>query len=475
MDPDRLHAWMAEQRWYAGKGRTTAAVGIRSLATLREDAPTVRVDLVDVTYTDGGRDSYQVPLSLRSEPVEGMQHALVGQEPDGDGRWVYDALHDKEAAAAWLGALATEADVRPAAGGGSGLTFHREPDVELPDPSTPSIPIGAEQSNTSLVFGEAAVLKVFRRVAPGANPDIELHEALTAVGSPHIARPLGWVEGHWADPGHSGTLDGALAFLQEYLRLATDGWSAAVASVRDLLAEADLRADEVGGDFAAESHRLGAVTAEVHAALAQALPSRPATREDLTGAAEDMDARLEANTAAVPDLAPYADAIRDTYGAVRRLDPGTVGAPLQRIHGDYHLGQVLRTVSGWRVLDFEGEPARPLAERRALESTLRDVAGMLRSFDYASHHLLLERSGDPSLEPQLEYRATEWAERNRAAFCAGYVEAATTPDPLGPEALLRAYELDKAVYEVGYEAHNRPAWLRLPLESVRRLVGERTS
>ncbi len=87
MDPDRLHAWMAEQRWYAGKGRTTAAVGIRSLATLREDAPTVRVDLVDVTYTDGGRDSYQVPLSLRSEPVEGMQHALVGQEPDGGGRW----------------------------------------------------------------------------------------------------------------------------------------------------------------------------------------------------------------------------------------------------------------------------------------------------------------------------------------------------------------------------------------------------
>ncbi|MDQ3664443.1 MAG: phosphotransferase, partial [Actinomycetota bacterium] len=276
------------------------------------------------------------------------------------------------------------------------------------------------------------------------------------VGNPHIAQPLGWIEG---EVGGEVT---TLGLLQRFQRHATEGWAMATASVRDLFAEADLHADEVGGDFAAESERLGAATAEVHLALREALPSKTVGPDQLAGATRQLHERLDAALTVVPDLGSYAESLRVSYDAVGEL---SAPVPVQRVHGDYHLGQVLRTQTGWVLLDFEGEPARPLAERTTLMSPLRDVAGMLRSYDYAARHLLAERGGDA----QLAYRAAEWAERNRQAFCDGYARAAGA-DPRDEAVLLRAFELDKAVYEVVYEARNRPTWVQIPVGSIERLA-----
>jgi maltokinase len=196
--------------------------------------------------------------------------------------------------------------------------------------------------------------------------------------------------------------------------------------------------------------------------MSRVLPASVAGPEESLTTGKQLHDRLTAALLVVPDLAEHEDGIRSAYEAVvGRVDP----VPVQRIHGDFHLGQVLRTTEGWVLLDFEGEPARPLEERRALMSPLRDVAGMLRSFDYAARHLLAERPD----EPHLAYRATEWAERNRQAFCDGYATAAGW-DPRDEPELLRAFELDKAVYEVVYEARNRPSWLPVPLGSIARIL-----
>ena len=157
----------------------------------------------------------------------------------------------------------------------------------------------------------------------------------------------------------------------------------------------------------------------------------------------------------------YADKVGDAFSSMAKL---TEPVPAQRVHGDYHLGQVMRTQTGWVVLDFEGEPASPLAQRRARSSPLRDVAGMLRSFDYAARHQLLTHPDRENLDPV----ATEWVRRNTDAFCAGYAEAGGL-DPAANAVLLRAMLLDKAVYEVLYEARNRPNWMVIPLESLAEL------
>lgn len=440
-----LADWLADQRWFAGKGRGIDDVAIDADTVLHAAEPVVRHLIVAVRQgTDV--DRYQMLLGTRAELPDKLKHAGIGRLP-GDG-WAYDAVHDPEATGTLLAGLA--------AGARSGsLCFQRIPGATITT-GLHSLVLGAEQSNTSLVFGEAYVCKLFRRLAPGLNPDLELNAALAREGSGHIARPYGWLEGMVA--GEPTTL----AVLSRYLRTATDGWTLAATSVRDLYAEDGLRAADAGGDFAGEAERLGVATAQVHRDLARAFGSAELAVDEVRALADGMRERLAYAVEQVPELAPHAAALRTAYAELGRTD---TALGVQRVHGDFHLGQVVRTDQRWVILDFEGEPARPLAERRRPTSPMRDIAGMLRSFEYASRHQLV---GYPN-EKKLEGRARDWARRNRDAFCAGY-RAGGGLDPRTHAVALRAFEFDKAVYEVMYEARNRPTWLKIPLNSIANLA-----
>jgi maltokinase len=440
---DTLATWLVKQRWFAGKGRTVHDLAVLADTEIIPGDPGLRHLIVTVSH-GATSDSYQLYIGSRARLPARLRHVRIGTH---DGMQIYDGLHDAALTRILLDSIVADRSVGT-------LRFCRVPGAEI-EAGLDSLVLTGEQSNTSLVFGESAIFKVFRRVTAGPNPDLEVSLALAQLGSSHIAEPYGWVETR---------MDGAttvLAILSRYLRAASDGWSLAATSVRDLYATEGARAGEVGGDFAGEAERLGAATAQVHRDLAEAFGRSELAPEATRELAEQMFRRLDIAIAAVPELATCADKIGDAFSNLAKLiDP----VPAQRVHGDYHLGQVMRTQTGWIVLDFEGEPASPLAQRRARSSPLRDVAGMLRSFEYAARHQLLSRPDAAGLAPQ----ATEWVRRNSEAFCAGYA-AAGGLDPAQNWVLLRAMLLDKAVYEVIYEARNRPTWLSIPLESIAEL------
>lgn len=450
---DILAQWLPVQRWFGAMNHALTSVQVRNREVLHDSAG-LRVEhlLLAAELVGAPTQLFQVPLSFRAERrPELAASALNGHQPlDGAGGIAYDALRDPAALAVIADALAT----RRSAGA---LQFQTETGVELPT-GMAGRALSAEQSNSSVILGERLLLKVFRRVAPGLNLDLELHRALAAGGCPCIAPVRGWLE---------GTVDGeptTLAMAQDYAANSADGWQMALTSVRDLFAEADLHAEEVGTDFADEAHRIGAAVAQVHTTLAEELGTEQ--RDAANSPVEGMLARLASATAMIPALTAFTESAREIFLAAQQTSyPPTV----QRVHGDLHLGQLLRTPRHWLLIDFEGEPAKTLAERRRPDSVLRDVAGMLRSFDYAAFHQLHEVE-HPGPRTQLEFRARQWAQRNIAAFCSGYAEVTGT-DPREHRELLRAYELDKAVYEAVYEAQNRPSWLEIPLRAIRRLTG----
>jgi len=394
---------------------------------------------------------------LYTDPEHRLDHAFVGWWEDPDVGWVhaYDAVHDREAMAAYLRAFAYPPD--------GPVEFHRLPDTDV-DPTAPSTLFTGEQSNSSVAFGEHALLKLFRRVTPGTNPDIEIHRTLTLAGSDNVAALLGWISCEVSgSTGEGGVLQ--LAMLQQFLRTASDGWELALTSVRNLFAEADLYADEVGGDFAGEAQRLGEAVGHIHQLLAEHFPTAERTASDHAELAAAMARRLEAAVEVVPGLADHASALRDLFTAVGEIGSG----PIQRVHGDLHLGQTLRTSKGWKIVDFEGEPAKPLAERVLLDSPWRDVAGILRSFDYAPRVAAMTADvGGEDEREQRAFRAAEWSARNQAAFLDAYAGRDLTDDE---HTLLAAYVADKAVYECVYEARNRPSWLPIPMAALEALEG----
>ncbi|MGJ5753265.1 maltokinase [Streptomyces puniciscabiei] len=439
LDP-LLREWLPRQRWFAGKGRPVT--GFTPVAVTELLPPDGRLGLYHLLLrvhqpsalgaeTHPG-DCYQLLIGVREALPPRLAPALIGHVQDGPlaGRTVYEALYDPRPAEVLLEALRTRARI-------GGLCFERDPRQEIREGLVARL-MTAEQSNSSIVYGDTFILKLLRRVVPGVNPDLEIPLALAREGCPRVPAPTAWLHAELDEESY------VLAVLQPFVSGASDGWELA------------LRELAKGEDFAAEARALGRATAEVHTALAHALPTVTLGHVQLQSLADGMTERLQAAVQAVPSLRPYEDGLRSAYSALASLATEGRTWTAQRIHGDLHLGQCLRSPSGeWSLIDFEGEPARPPAERRMPQPPVRDIAGMLRSFDYAAH----------SVTPP----APDWARVCRSAYCSGYAEVAGR-DPRTDPVLLRAYETDKAVYETVYEARHRPDWLPVPLSAIRRLA-----
>ncbi|HEY8741448.1 MAG TPA: hypothetical protein VIN56_12755, partial [Candidatus Dormibacteraeota bacterium] len=390
---------------------------------------------------------------------------------------VYDALHGGAPSYALWQATAAGEDIPTE----QGRLICRNNGIQLEgDAGAASVrPLAREQSNSSLVRGDLEVMKCFRRLARGVSPELEMLEALAGAGFKHVAAPLGVLE---YDDGGDRVL---LAIMQPYLHNGTDGWTLALASLRDLYAHAEEMGSterrhalrvvrEQGASFEAESERLARVTAQMHLALSgqapgEALRPRPADRELLQRWAqemtEDLDQILARGGERLTELRAHRDQVARTFDSITRISDGGLAI---RYHGDYHLGQLLRTDGGWTVLDFEGEPARGATARRWRSSPLRDVAGMMRSYDYAAAVELRTwgEPGDADFERMLRY-GMAWAEVNREAFWDAYLDELGDSHiiPSGRDALVmrRVFETQKAVYEVGYELGHRPEWLEIPI------------
>lgn len=469
-----LPAFLPAQRWFGSKARAVADATSLDHTPLPGTAGVLA--LFRIRYEDGGQETYQVPIVADSR----------------DARFA-DAMDE----AAFCLALAEHIRLGGSLPGRHG-TFRFTPTEALAEilPETPAkaTRVRTEQSNTSVIFDRKAILKLFRKLTPGPNPDFEITDFLTRrTAFRGIARLAGSIA--YTGPEGDGT---TLAVLQEFVPNQGEAWSATLDRLKEYYAADQVFAGTLAAADAEEARGLGALTGRLHMALASALEDplmrpEPVEAADVAAWQGGMHASLDRvmgtlasaiDTLPTParetarqvlDLAPR---FHSELEAVQSLGEGVTKI---RIHGDYHLGQVLKTRDGFVILDFEGEPARPLEERRARQCALKDVAGMLRSFDYAAHTGLYAAMEAAPEEAGLADRLTPWAEHwlatVREAFLAGYLaetwEAGASFLPRGREALLttlRVFELDKAIYELDYEINNRPAWLRIPLEGLRRAV-----
>ncbi|MFI7482246.1 1,4-alpha-glucan branching protein GlgB [Kocuria sp. M1R5S2] len=495
---DLLRRWLPRQRWFpfpdGGAGATLRVVA--QLGLPQRDGVDARVLLVEAT--EGERSELlQVPLTFRAAPLEGAERFLVGELPappeeaEADtgatprraarflkeqaaragrvvahrtglplpgaedavaGPWVHDGVGDPVFAGAALALMEQDGTL---GSGPLGLTvtgahvdaLHVHYTVDGQDQVRV---ISSEQSNSSVILtppqdateADAVIVKFFRVVGEGDNPDVEVGRELTELDCPAVPRTFGWLGARWRSGLH--THEGQLAVATEFLAGSADAWGLAVDAATS------------GTDFTEEARELGRTTARVHRDLARAFEEQVPDDEARSRLLDDLARRIrwarEETGPLFDDHAAQLDGLLEALGEVRDVPP------LQRIHGDYHLGQVLQAEEGqFKVLDFEGEPLRPIAERTRPDVALRDVVGMLRSFDYAA--AFGARAGAEDAE--------DWGRRASEAFVGGYEQGAGHPVDRD-STLFLALWLDKALYEVVYEQRNRPDWVDVPATAVRR-------
>ncbi len=413
--------------------REVTHAGVLDEASLHEAEPELRVQIVEIGFDTGTHETYQLVTS--------------GDELDA----LADPRHVRELVHMIRGGVTVQAN--------EGTVEFRalEGFAGLGTELTEARPISTEQSNTSIVFDEELILKVFRRLEAGVNPELELLRFLTERDFPNIAQLGGW----YAYLGRP--LDATLGVLQQYVRGALDGW--------------ELALDELESEperFLARLRRLGNVTGSMHAVLGSDAndpnfsPEEPSA-ESLALLTATVDEEINRFFFELPEDVEGLDPIRGRGEEVREslallTHAGSFGR-LIRTHGDFHLGQMLWAKDDWVILDFEGEPARSLPERRRKRSPLRDVAGMLRSFAYAVSAVEILRGATAP---------DGWEERAREQFLSGYMETVDQSVlPSGEaavERLLTVFELEKAVYELRYELNNRPDWIHIPVAGILRML-----
>ncbi|MDP8247133.1 MAG: hypothetical protein P9M00_03275 [Candidatus Tritonobacter lacicola] len=498
--PANLSEYVSEQRWFRSKARRIKRVHLVDIASGEKGTPLYFMALIHVEYDKGGPKVYYLPLAVATlkavaeiDPSKLISTIKIGNETVK----LYEASEDEAFNMMILNSIAASAAVKTREG-----SFVFEHTDLLPDNCPASIPLGsvkkisAEQSNTSIVFGEAFIMKNYRMVEEGTNPDFDISLFLTTrTGFRNFPSLLGYVE-YLKEKGGNTTI----AILQEYIGGADDCWEWTCGRLKEIYAsipapgqptpagkEETIRS--LSGDYPARMEELGRVTARFHTALASdrhfpAFAPEPVTERDAAKWAGLFSCQIRSVLGLAAEMLPslpeevqeeLARVIGGEEAFLERVKDLSLlceeGVSKIRVHGDYHLGQVLKRDGTFFMLDFEGEPARPLAERKVRQCALKDVAGMLRSFDYAAYAVLFEL-GAEKMGP-LEEWGTAWRDLARRSFLDGYLSGTGTASFLprshkSLQKVLSVYELDKAIYELNYEMNNRPGWLKIP---VRGLLG----
>ncbi len=532
LEADVLPEYLPKQRWFSAKARTIQSVSVLDASEHGLFERHARFTILEVQYTDGTSQIYDLPIAVATGPgaeILARENPklvlcqLVGaeQEASSPGRErdefaiLHDAIADEMFCQAMLSAVAKSSEWSSSHG-----MFKAEPTVafaELRGQADETLEVrrgSVEQSNTSLRYGDRIFMKLFRRLEPGLNPEIEIGRFLTErTHFDRIPRTAGSIE--YQPPGSEPI---SMAVLQEMVTSQADGWQHAleelsryyevVSSLPEeslptasnghsplelVRQEPSALVQETVGAYLAAAATLGQRTAELHLALASdpnepsfaPEPIRPEDQQTLAAAIrQQVDSALDTlkrRFDTLPkDVTP--DAQRVLEGAelltkpLEELPGATINADKIRVHGDYHLGQVLWSMNDYILLDFEGEPAKSLELRRAKHSPIKDVVGMLRSYDYASYAALFSFTQDrPEDFPKLAPWARLWHAWTSAAYLRAYLatagEASFLPRSIATQSLLlRAYLLDKALYELQYELNNRPDWVRIPLQAVLQLI-----